>query len=130
MFKLLKIAVQFALAPYKVVDKASWRSFVLDIVLYAKSFAKTTDTKIDDMLIEHIEFILKNDTMFDYVYRLIAGQFETEGIVFESVDESLVADLLLDVETDDTPSPKGIKLAVIISIINQIISIIDIIKNK
>jgi hypothetical protein len=130
MFPLLKIAAQFVLAPYKIVDKASWRSFLLDIMQYAKSFAKTTGTKLDDVTLMHIEFMLKNDAVFDYVYRLIAGRLGAEAIVFEAADENTVADLLENIAADETPSPKGIKLAMIMSIISQIISIIDIIKNQ
>lgn len=130
MFPLLKIAAQFVLAPYKIVDKASWRSFLLDIMQYAKSFAETTGTKLDDVTLMHIEFMLKNDAVFDYVYRLIAGRLGAEAIVFEAADENTVADLLENIAADETPSPKGIKLAMIMSIISQIISIIDIIKNQ
>ena len=118
MTPLLKIAAQFVLGH----DKDSCRSVLLDFVQFAKSFAETTKTTIDDAILEHIEFMLKNEALFDYVYRLVAGRFQTEAILFESVDENIVAELLPSTPQDE---PKGIQLAVILSIVTKIIALID-----
>jgi hypothetical protein len=130
MFQLLKIAAQFVLSPYQIADKASWRAFLLDLVVFAKSYIKTTNTKLADSLLQHVEFIVNNDALFDYIYRLIDCQLQTEEVLFESIDENIITELLENTLSSDTKSPEAIDPIVIITLISRILSFINAIKNK
>jgi len=89
--------------------------------------AEKTKTEIDDKLLLQLEYILKNDVLFDYFYKLIADQFATDEILFAEADESEVTALVEQSVTE--PLPEAINPVVIISLVTQIISLINAIKN-
>ena len=130
MFHLLKSTIQVLLNHYHVGDKNSCRSFLLERVLLIKSFALKTETKLDDTLLKYIEIILNNDVVFDYVYFLIMNHLQTDEILFESVNESAIVEVIEKSAPGTAEFPEAVNPAVIISLITQIVSIINTIKNK
>jgi hypothetical protein len=128
MFHLLTLATRILLSPYKITDKASWRTFLFRFISLVKTRAAETRTKIDDVFLNHVEFIVRNDALFDYIYRVIFEQFQTEEIPFESAEEKTIVKLIENAPT--TESPEAIDPVVIVSLITQIISFINTIKNR
>ena len=128
MFHLLKIAIQTLMSPYNIADKASWRTFLFRLISLVKTRVAETDTKIDDAFLKHIEFVLRSDALFDYIYGVISDQLQTEGTLFESVEEEVIVGLLENGATAE--SPEAIDPVVIISLITQIVSFINRIKNR
>jgi len=124
MFPLIRLALQFGLNQHLLNDKASCRKFLLNLVAVLKPMAEKTKTEIDDKLLLQLEYILKNDVLFDYFYKLIADQFATDEILFAEADESEVTALV-----EQAPLPEAINPVVIISLVTQIISLINAIKN-
>jgi hypothetical protein len=130
MFQILKLASQVLLNPYKIVDKASCRTFLIEFVLLVRTFAAKSETQLDDAMLKVIEIILNNDALFDYVFQLISDQFQTNEILFESADEKTIVELIEKIELTEIQFPEAINPVLVISLISQIISIINIVKNK
>jgi len=128
MFHFLKLAAQAVLKPYNLTDKDSYKKFLLDLVTLVIPLAQKTSVKLDDTLLKHLEFILNNDLLFDYVYKLVLNQLQTEEILFESADEGTILELCENTVPDNTEYPKTINPIVIISLVSQIISIINALK--
>ena len=105
-----------------------------------KPLAAKTETRLVGKILKHLEFVLNNDALFDYVYRLIADQLQTEEILFESAVEETILKLckqgqnhpegLRTNRTHKEDNPEVINPVLIISLVTQIISIINTIKNK
>ena len=120
MSLLIKQLAALVPVKHKVTDKKSCRAFLVEVS-------------------KHIKFILNNDALFDYVYRLISDQLQTEDILFESVNEETVIELckcqnhpegLRTGRTNGQDNPEVINPVLIISLISQIISVINAMKNK
>ena len=130
MFHLLKFAVEVLLKPYRIIDKDSCRAFLVELVLRIKTSAMKTETKLDDAILKHIELVLNNNALFEYVYRLIFDQLQTSEILFESVDEEAIAGLVESTVLKEPPSPEAIDPVLIISLVTQIMTIINTLKNR
>jgi len=130
MFNLLKLTTLALLQSHKITDEHSCRAFLQKLVLLAQSLAAKTKTPIDDTLLKPVEFILDNNALFEYVYRLIVEQFQTPEILFESTEEKTITELVATTASSSTSQPGAIDPVVIISIITKIISIINTIKNR
>ena len=125
MFTLLTLTSQVLLNVHRITDEASWRAFLKEIVLLAKSRATETKTQLDDALVNSVLFVLNSNVLFGYVYRLIHEQCQTEEILFESTDENFIVGLVNDAAENN---PEVIDPVVIVSLISQIISVINAIK--
>jgi len=125
MFTLLTLAAQVLANAHKLTDADSWRNALKEFVLLIRTRVMNTQTGLDDAPLKEIEFVLNNDDLFRHVYRTIAEQFQTEEILFESVDEDIVT---LLVEDAATKNPEVIDPVVILSLITQIVSMINAIK--
>ena len=123
MFNLLAFAVRFILSPYQLSDKESQRGFLLSVLSLIKARAAQTDTNLDDAIVHHIEFVLNNNALFDYLYAVIMGQLQTAEIFFESASEDVIAEL-----TDG--APESIDPIVIITLITRIIGFINAMKGR
>ena len=131
MFQLLTLAIPVLLKPFQVTGKESCRAFLFKLILHAKSRARETGMKIDDTLLRHIEFILKDSVLYDYVYNVIFEQLQTEEILFESADEETEETIAWLVENATAyGTEQAINPAVIVSLITRIISFINTIKNR
>ena len=130
MLNILKLVAQVALKPYNLTDKKSYRAFLLDMISLIKPLAQKTGITFDDAILKCLEFIVNNDLLFDYVYKLVASQLQTEELLFESVDEYVILELCENAAPSNTGHPEAINPVVIVSVISQIISIINVIKNK
>ena len=140
MFTLLTLATQVLTNAYKITDKASWRAFLLELVSLIQSRALETGIALNDAELKHIKFALHNEALFDYVYRQISEQFQTEEILFESADENAITELCNRVGNMPTTTrrrsdgarnePEAINPALIIAMVSQIISIINTIKQR
>ena len=128
MFNFFKLAALVALKPYNLSGKDSYKKFLLDLVSLIQPLAEKTGLKLDDGLLKQLEFVLNNDLLFDYVYKLISNQLQTEEILFESADEDTVLELCT--VPNNTEHPESINPIVIVSLVSQVISIINAIKNK
>jgi len=124
MFDLLKLTMLVFLKPQKINDEKSCRAFLRELILLVKSLAMETETQIDDVLLNGVEFIVNNDALFAYVYQLILEQCQTPDILFESADEDTITKLV------ESQSPEAIDPIAILSIVTQIISFINTLKNK
>jgi hypothetical protein len=125
MFQLLTLTAQVLLNLHKITDKASWQVFLNEIVALVKARAAETKIRLDETELKHIEFTLNNDGLFEQVYRLIDEQCQTDEILFESADEDTLLEM---VEETTANNPEAIDPIVIVSLVSQIISIINIIK--
>ena len=130
MLNILKLAAQVALKPYNLTDKNSYKEFLLNLVSLVTPLAQKTRVSLDDVLLKHLKIILNNDLLFDYVYTLVRHQLQTEEILFESMDEDVILELCENAVSNNTEFPEAINPIVIVSLISQIISIINSIKNK
>jgi hypothetical protein len=130
MFHLLKFVAGVLLKPYNITDSESCRKFLHDLVLRIKPYVTESRTKIDDVLLKHIEFILNNDALFRYVHRLISNQLQTEEILVEAMDETVIAERIENTAPENTNSPEAINLVEIVSLIGKIVSIINAIKSR
>jgi hypothetical protein len=131
MFNLLKLAALVLLKSQNVTDTNSCRTFLRKQVLMLKGLAAETKTPLDDVHLRHFEFVLHCDALFEYAYRLIFDQLQTEEILFESADEGTIAELLgKAVPVNGTKSPEAIDPIVIMTLITRILSFINTIKNK
>ena len=127
MFPLIRFTLRAFLKTYSLGDKASCKKFLTDLLALAKPLAAQTKTKLDDMILQHLEYILKVDALFDYFYKLISDQFATDEIIFEEVNEAEVTAIVEQSAAE--PLPEAINPVVIISLVTQIISLINLIKN-
>ena len=126
MFPLIRLAMQVFLKPYSLGDKASCKKFLENLIALVKPLTAQTKTDLDDRILQHLEYILKNDALFDWFYKLIADQFSTSEIVFEDVND---AELIAIVEqSSPEPMPEMINPILIVSLVTQIISLINAIK--
>ncbi|MCL2120462.1 MAG: hypothetical protein FWH27_18775 [Planctomycetaceae bacterium] len=75
---------------------------------------------------QHLEYILKTDALFDYFFKLISDQFATNAIIFEDVNESEV--IALVEQSSPEPLPEAINPVLIVSLVTQIISLINALK--
>lgn len=125
MFKLIRLAMQVVFKPYSLSDKASCKKFIENVLALIKPMSAANKITIDDTIITHIEKILASDTLYEYFFDLIANQLQTEELIFESVDEEAVTVLCV---TSSETMPEAISPLVIISLITQIISLINAMK--
>lgn len=130
MFHFLKLAAKVLLKQYNLTDKDSCKKFLLDLVGLIVPLARENGLKIDDTFLKHLQFVLNNDALFGYVYNLIRDQLRTSEIVFESADEDTILELCENTVPDHTEYPEAINPIVIVSLVSQIISIINAIKNR
>lgn len=126
MFKLIRLAMQVFLKPYSLDDKTSCKKFFENLIALVKPLAAQTKTELDDKLIQQLEYILKTDALFDWFYKILVDQFSTNEVVFEDVAESEVVALLEQAAPE--PTPEAISPLVIISLVTQIISLINALK--
>jgi hypothetical protein len=125
MFKIIQLALQVVFKPYMLSDKASCKKFIENILSLVKPIAGQSKTEIDDKIVQHLEYILKTEALFDWFYQLVVDQFSTEEVIFESVDDSFVVETL---NSSNEPVPEAISPIVIISLVTQIISLINALK--
>ena len=92
-----------------------------------KPLAAHTKTELDDKILQHLEYILKTDALFDYFYKLISDQLSTDAVIFEEVNETEVVSLVE--QSASEPLPEAINPLLIVSLVTQIISLINAIKN-
>ena len=104
----------------KITDKKSCRTFLFKNL-------------------KHLTFVLNNDALFDYVYRLILDQLQTDEVLLESSLEENIIELckhtncpkgLRANRTHGQDNPEVINPVVIISLVSQIISLINSLKNR
>ena len=130
MFNISKLAALAALKPYNLTDKDSYKKFLSDLVALVQPLAQKNGVKLDNTYWKHLEFILSNDFLFNYVYTQAFHQLQTKEILFESADENTILELCENAVPNNTESPELISPIVIISVISQIISVINAIKNR
>jgi len=124
MFPLIRLALQVVLKTNFLGNKDSCKKFLLNLLALVKPLAVQTKTTLDDKIVQHLEYILKTDAFFDWFYKLISDQFATNEIIFEEVNESEVTAIVQTAE----PLPEAISPILIISLVTQIISLINAIK--
>lgn len=125
MFQIIKLALQVFMKPYLLAEKDSCRKFFQNLIVLVKPAAAASKTKIDDKIVAHLETIVDNDVLFDFFFKLVRDQFESDAILFESPDESAIAKLCNEAEKG---SPEAISPMVIVAIVTQIISLINALK--
>ena len=125
MFNLFTLTSQVLANAHQLTDEASWRAFLKEIVLLARTRATETKTQLDDALVNSVLFVLNSNVLFGYVYRLIGEQCQTKEVLLESVNEDTVAGLVGDAIAKN---PEIVDPVVIVSLISQIVSIINVIK--
>jgi hypothetical protein len=130
MIHLLKLAAGALLSPYNIADSELCRQFLHNLASRVKPLVTESRTKIDDELLKHVEFILNNEALFRYVHRLISEQLQTEEILLESADETILAELVENTAPGNTEATGAINLVEIVSIIGKIVSMINAIKNR
>jgi hypothetical protein len=130
MFNFLKLAAMVTLKPVKLDDPESCKKFLIDLIRNIKPLAAKSDTQLDDIVLKYVEYVLNNDALFDYVYKLLFDQLSTDDILFESADEDTIFELCENTVPSTTEYPESLNPIVIVSLISQIISIINAIKNK
>jgi len=126
MFPLIRLAMQVIFQPQSLGDKASCKKFLTNLLALVKPLAAQTKTDLDDRLIQQLEYILKTDALFDYFYKLISDQFTTNEIIFEEANEAEV--LAIVEQSAAEPLPEAINPVLVISLITQIISLINALK--
>ena len=127
MFPLIRLALQVVLKPNSLGDKDSCKKFLLNLLALVKPLATQTKTELDDKILQHLEYILKTDAIFEYFYKLIADQFATNEIIFEEANES---EVLAIVEQTAESAPEAINPVLIVSLVAQIISLINALKKS
>jgi len=126
MFKLIRLAMQVFLKPYSLGDKASCKKFLENLIALVKPLVTQTKTDLDDKILQHLEYILKTDALFDWFYKLIFDQLSTESVVFEDVNEAELVSIVK--QSSPEPMPEMINPVLIVSLVMQIISLINAIK--
>ena len=130
MFTVLKLFGLALLKSHQITDEHSLRQFLRELILRLKSLAMETESQIDDAVMMPVEFVVHNELLFAYVYQLIFEQFQTPEILFESADEETITELLRSRGPEEAELPEAIDPVVIVSLVTQIISFINTIKNK
>jgi len=130
MFNILKLATQIALKPYNLTDKESYKKFLLDLIAIVTPLAQKSKTSLDDLFLKHLTFILNNDALFEYVYSLVSHQLQTPEILLESVSEEMIMELCENTVPANAEYPESINPVVIVSLISQIIAIINTLKKS
>jgi hypothetical protein len=125
MFPLIRFALQAFLKPYSLSDKTSCKRFLENLLALVKPMAAQTKTELDDRILQHLEYILKTDVLFDWFYKLISDQFATNEIIFEDANES---EILVIFEQVAEPLPEAINPLLIVSLVMQVISLINSLK--
>jgi len=138
MFNFLKLAAQIALTHYHLTDKESYRKFLLDLLSSVPPLAQKFGVQLDDSLLRHLAFLLNSDALFGYIYTLIRNQLRTEEILFESANEETIRKLCESTAQADTEHPQALGVqtlgvqainpVVIVSLVSQILSIINAMK--
>jgi len=124
MFTLLQLAAQVFLNLHNT-DEDSCRAFLKELILLVKARAAEIQTQLDDTELKSIEFVLNDNGLFGYTYWQIYEQCQTPEILFESVNEDTIIGLVEDAAENN---PEVIDPVVIVSLVSQIISIINTIK--
>ena len=127
MFPLIRFMTRAFFQSYSLNDSASCKKFLTDLLALVKPLAAQTKTDLDDRLLQQLEYILKTDALFDYFYKLISDQFATDEIIFKEADEAEVTALLE--QSTAEPLPEVINPILVVSLVTQIISLINAIKN-
>jgi hypothetical protein len=133
MFTLMKLALQVVFKPYSLGEKASCRKFLENVLTLVKPMAKANNISMDDAIIVQVERILASDALFDYFYQLIADQFSTNEVLFESADEETVITLCENVNSARQTGenlPESVNPILVISIATQLISLINALKKS
>ena len=130
MYHFLTLAAQVLLERFKITDEASCRTFLSEFISLIRSRAAETKVQLNPVLMRHVEFILNNNALFTYIYRKISEQLQTPEVLFESADEEGIIGLVGDVASNNPKSAKAIDPVVIISLVSQIISVINAIKTR
>lgn len=125
MFKIIRLVMQVAFKPYSLGDKASCKKFIENLLALIKPMAAANNVTLDDTIIAHIEKILASDALFEYFFDLIANQLQSEELIFESADEEAITALCI---TSNETMPETVNPLVVISLVTQIISLINAIK--
>ncbi len=125
MFKLLQLAFQVVFKPYSLGDKASCKKFIENVLALVKPMAANNNITLDETIIAHIEKILANETLFAYFFDLIVSHLQIEEPVFESADNEAITALC---ETANETMPEAISPVIIISLVTQIVSLINAMK--
>jgi len=112
---------------YSLNDKPSCKKFLTDLLALVKPLTAQTKTDLDDRLLQQLEYILKTDALFDYFYKLISDQFATDEIIFEEANEAEVF-VIVEQSAAAEPLPEVINPVLIVSLVTQIISLINAIK--
>ena len=128
MFTFIKLATQVILKPFQLGDRDSCKKFLIDVIQGIKPLAAANKIKLDDDILAHLQVILNNDALFAYVYQLILNQLQTKEILLESADEDTILELCDNTTISDENNPKAINPIVIITLVSQIVSIINAIK--
>jgi hypothetical protein len=111
---------------YSLGDITSCKKFLTDLLALVKPLATQTKTELDDKIIQHLEYILKIDALFEYFYKLISDQFATDEIIFEDVSESKV--IAIVEQSSSEALPEAINPLLIVSLVTQIIALINALK--
>ena len=125
MFTLFTLVAQVLANAHKLTDADSWRAFLKEHILFIRTRAKDTDPQLNDVRLNDIEFVLNDDGLFEYAYGRIVDQCQTPEILVESADEDAIIGL---VEKATENNPEVVDPVVIVSLITQIISVINAIK--
>jgi hypothetical protein len=131
MFTLIKLAFQVVFKPYSLNDKTSCKKFIENILTLIKPLAAANKITIDETLLNQLEKILANDALFDYFFDLVKDQISNNDVLFESADESAIVSLC---ETSKARTqmgenmPEAINPIVVISLVTQMISLINAMK--
>jgi hypothetical protein len=131
MFTLIKLAFHVVFKPYSLNDKTSCRKFLENILTLIKPLAAANKITIDDTLLNQLEKILANDALFDYFFDLVKDQISNKEVLFESADESAIVSLCemsnARAKTGEN-MPEAINPVLVISLVTQIISLINAMK--
>jgi len=127
MSQLLTLAVQVLLDQYKITDAASCQAFLREFMRLIRARAAQTKVQLNLALMRNIEFVLSNNALFTYIYRTIIEQLQTPEILCESVNDEMIVKL---VDETKEQSPEAIDPVVIISLVSQIVSVINAIKAR
>ena len=128
MFDFLKLAAQVILKPFQLGDRDSCKKFLIDVIQSVRPLAAANKIKLDDDILEHLLVILNNDALFAYVYNLILNQLQTKEILLESTDEDTILELCDSTTISGENLPEAINPVMVITLVSQIISIINAIK--
>ena len=127
MFPLIRFMTRAFFQSYSLNDKPSCKKFLTDLLALVKPLTAQTKTDLDDRLLQQLEYILKTDALFDYFYKLISDQFATDEIIFEEANEAEVF-VIVEQSAAAEPLPEVINPVLIVSLVTQIISLINAIK--